>query len=126
MERVTFTPSTVNWNSQRLTVKEAWLEHRTEIVQIYVIVPFVWEHRQYRKADGYNLCFNLAEGWEVLWSDPSPFFVVEGHGRSFAQRGAVVLWEHLDDLEQFPASILMTDNWKFENSKALEMKRGPH
>src|SRR5262245_52275318 len=63
IEPVSLTPSTINWNGKRISVKEAWLEHQTELVQIYVIVPFVWEHHHYRRADGYNLCLNLDEGW---------------------------------------------------------------
>ena len=125
IERVAVTPSVIDWHGQRIVLKETWLEHQTELVQIYVIVPFLWKHHQYRKTQGYNLCVNLDEGWDALWSPTAPFFVVEGQGSGFAQRGTVVLWERLDDLEQFPAKVLLTDNWKFENSQALAIKRAP-
>jgi hypothetical protein len=124
VEPVTFTPSVINWNGERIIVREAWLEHRTELVRIYEIVPFLWAYSHYRNADGYNLCFNLDQRRDVLGS-PGPSFYVEGKGRSFGEqysRGSVVLWEELDDIGQFPMRIELTDR---KNWRILVVERGP-
>ena len=126
METVSITPSTIDWNGKRIRITEAWLEHRSELVRVYVLAPFVWERRVYRSRDGYNLCINLdAESWDVLWSATAPMFLIKGKGNGFGVRGRVVLWEVLDDLTQFPTSILVTDVWRLENSKALTVNRAP-
>jgi hypothetical protein len=122
VDAVAFAPSSFEHNGKKIAVKEAWLEHQSELVHIHVIVPFVWEHYQYRQVGRYNLCFNLDEASYPLGK---LFFVEEGKGSSFTELGSVVLWEQLDDLDKFPTNIFATGNWKFENSRVLSIKRGP-
>jgi hypothetical protein len=121
IESVTFEPSSFKCNGRQIVIKEAWLEHQTELVHIYVIVPFVWDHYEYRQVGGYNFCFNLEEASYPLGD---LFFAEQGKGSGFGMLGSVVLWESLDDLETVPAKILATTNWKFENSQVLSVKRG--
>lgn len=123
LEPVTVTPSVINWRGQPIVFKEAWLEHRTELVGIYVIIPCILRHYHYRKVSGYNVCFNLTDGWDLLWSEAGPYFAVNGKQGSFSMRGTVVIWARLDSLNQFPSKILLTDNWKLENAHILAFKR---
>lgn len=125
IEAVSLTPAAIDWKGRRISVKEAWLEQQTELVRVYVFVPFVWERRVYRRAAGYNLCLNLDEGWDVLWGSRPPFFVAEGKQSGFSTRGTAVLWEQLSGLGQLPTRILVTDNWKLENSQIVVVKRQP-
>lgn len=119
---MTFEPSSFKWNGKQIAIKEAWLEHQTELVHIHVIVPFIWERYQYRQVAGYNMCFNLEEASYPLGD---LFFVEEGKGSSFGMLGSAVLWQRLDNLDNVPSEILATDNWKFENSQVLTIKRAP-
>jgi hypothetical protein len=121
VEAVTIEPSSFKWNRKQLVIREAWLEHQTELVHIYVIVPFLWEHYQYRQVEGYNLCFNLEE---ALNPPEDLFFVEEGKGTGFAMSGSVLLWERLDNPDMVPTKIWATDSWKLENRRELSVKRG--
>jgi hypothetical protein len=122
VDSVTFEPSSFKWNGKQIVVREAWLEQQTELVHIHVIVPFIWQHYQYRQVGGYNLCFNLEETSYPLGD---LIFVEEGKGSGFGMSGSVVLWKRLDDLDKFPTKILATSNWKFENSQLLTIKKVP-
>lgn len=122
IESVTFEPSSFQWDGKQVVIKEAWLEHQTELVRIHVIVPFVWDHYEYRQVGGYNLCFNLDEASYPLGD---LFFIEQGAGSSFGMLGSVVLWQRVDDLDRLPAKIVATTNWRFENSLEISLKRGP-
>src|SRR5262245_2226765 len=103
IESVTFEPSSFKWDGKQIVIKEAWLEHQTELVHIHVIVPFAWEHYEYRQVGGYNLCFNLEESSYPLGD---LFFVLQGKGSSFGMLGSVVLRHVLAVLETTPTKIL--------------------
>lgn len=118
---VVFEPSSFEMNGKRIVIREAWLEHQNELVHIHVIVPFLWEHRRYRQVGGYNLCFNLDDSFCPIGE---VYFFEEGKGASFGMLGTVVLWYRLEDLDDVPARVLATTDWKFANSQVLSVKRG--
>ena len=77
VEAVTIEPGlSVDWHGRRIAIKEAWLERQTEFEYVVEIIPFCWEYRRYRKVAGYNLCLNLADGWDVVWEHPAPFVAI--------------------------------------------------
>lgn len=124
VEAVAIEPRSFDWRGQQIAINEVWLEQQTELVCVIEIIPFLCEYRHYRKVAGYNLCLNLAEGWEVMWTSPSSFFVVPGKGSSFSQIGRVVISERLKTLTECPTTVLLTDNWKLVGSRELAVKRG--
>jgi hypothetical protein len=121
---VTVTPDVIDWKGKRIAIKEAWVERRTELVWIYVFIPFVVEHYEYKQIDGYNLCINLSEGRDALVSGDSPFFVLEGRGNGFGMLGSVIMWDNLEQADFGRLNLLVTDNWKFKNALTLELTMG--
>lgn len=117
---VSFSPRVMTWNGKQIAIKESWLEKCTE--RNRSVNPFA---PKYNITSGYNLCFTLSEGWDVLWgtADKSPFFILEGNGRSFGERVRVVLWETIDNIDVPEFHILCTDRWKGE--KAIKIKAIP-
>ena len=128
IDRLDVTPSKIPWRGKQIVITEAWLEHATELVHVYVVIPFVMEYPHYRKVTGYHLCFNCAER-EALRTEPTPFFVVEGKGHGLSahwpndSKRSVHFCEEFDALGQMPRRILLTDNWELKDSQSLEVRR---
>jgi hypothetical protein len=121
---VSFSPSSFTWKGKEIVIKEAWLEKQTE--RNYSLNPFA---PKYRIVPGYNLCFTLSKGWDVVWgtaknSQGEPmrkaYFVLEGNGRSFAERWSIVLWETLEKADSSELTILCTDNWQLEDAVTIK------
>src|SRR5262245_31031664 len=125
IESLDITPKRIPWNGKEVVVKEAWLERSTELVYVYVIIPFVLEYPHYRKVNGYHLCLNCSG--DGLWAEPWPFFVVEGKGHGLSQQSPnypdTLFCERLDSLSLMPTKILLTDDWNLKDRPWLQVKR---
>jgi hypothetical protein len=126
--RLDITPSNIPWRGKQIDISQAWLEHATELVHVYVVIPFLMEYPHYRTVNGYHLCFNCADR-DGLRTDPTPLFVVEGKGHSMTvfwpndPREKVHFCEDFDDLGQMPKRIELANNWEREGRILLEVKR---
>jgi hypothetical protein len=111
--RVSVEPEVIVWKGKQIKIKEAWLEQAHERVLL-----------GWKKASHYNLCVNLATGWDVLWdiTGNEPFFVLEGQRQSFGMMGSAVLFTRLETIESTEFNVLLTDNWRFENATRIKLK----
>jgi hypothetical protein len=119
---VNVSPRTIHLKEGRVVIHEAWIEKSMELVRIYVFIPFVLEHREYRLIGSHNLCVNLAEGNDLMLGNY--FFVREGKGAGFVQLGTVIFWENIENVDFERLTVLVTDNWKLENAQRLELRLG--
>jgi len=128
IEKLDITPSKINWREQQIVISEAWLEHATELVHVYVVIPFVMEYPHYKIVKGYHLCFNCAER-EGLRAEPHPLFVVKDKGHSMSAhwpndtKKRVHFCEEFDELSEMPRTIEVTNNREREGCILLEVKR---
>lgn len=117
LSELTFSPNAVDWNGTKIEFNEAWLEKRTQLDYRISLVPFFWEIPIYKQQPGFNICFNLSSGYEVILSNDFVFFVIEDKGHSFAGRGTVLFWEEIDNLDWDSLVCKITNNWKFNGAK---------
>src|SRR5262249_37291649 len=98
--------------------KEAWLERRRE--RNHSWNPFA---ARYKTVSGYNLCFNLSTGWDVLWAPSlnAPFFVLEGENCSAGSQGTVVLCVRLASIAPSVYTLYCTDNFKLERAVKITL-----
>lgn len=119
---VVFTPQAIDWKNYQIVIEEAWIERRTE--RIPTMIPFA--HR-YKIIPGYNLCFTLSKGWDVLglWdiTHNHRFFVLEGKRAAFGPEGTWVLHTFLDSVDTTEFTIICTDNWQLDD--AIQIKAIP-
>jgi hypothetical protein len=113
---VVMTPNLVSWKGQSIVITEAWVERKSQRVGPLGLLPI------YKMMPGYNLCFKLSQGWDVLTHFGGPCFSLENAGHSFSQIGTVVLCESLDKLDRREFTILFSDNFKGNEPGAVRIK----
>ncbi len=120
--RLAASPTTVDWHGHRITVNEAWVEHKARRLYTVVIIPFVLDYPICENLPGYYLAMNLKEGGQAF-KESRALFVRPGRGASFAERwergGPVLFWDEIDDPDNAPFVVQLTDNWRREGAKEL-------
>jgi hypothetical protein len=110
---VNLSPSEFQWKDSTITVKEAWIEYRSELKYTAVLIPRLFEWPIYTRVDGYNLCLKLSK------HNPSTFFVLEDRRNGFASIGELHS-EFMDKIDIENLNIKFTDNWEFKNAMLIQ------
>jgi len=122
LTNVAIEPRSFEWDGTLVSIKESWLEKRSKRAGTYVVVPLILEWPRYETIEGYYVCFNLAQGKELVKLG-GPFFVRENKEASFQQTSDLAFSELVVESDLKGFSIFLTNDWRF--SKVVKLKVMP-
>ncbi len=119
LAELTVEPRSFEWNGERFSIREIWLERKATRTGTLVVVPLLLEWPKYTIVEGYDVCFLLPPG-----SVNGLFFVQEGKGAGFRElhgQTRVLLSDEVPDPNFREITVLVTNDWKLSKSVRLRI-----